>query len=282
MLVDETLELTESEFLEMWGETGESESMFVNLQYYPEIDSVELALKKALGRNNRTSKGVYDGLSYYGYRYYDSELGRWLNRDPIEEEGGVNLYGFVGNDGVNKLDPNGEFVISGTVLAWALFGGVVSGGLEYYFNDNASTEELIISTLFGTIGGGAGAAVKGTSLLSSIIKQALLGGAVSGAKAIALNEFACKDLNVLNTALLGMLFSGGGTAVTKGAIGAKDAILNLKNSGQISQAKANLLIDELARINKHLVKDSKAINATIQAVSSVISKTMQKKCCGNE
>jgi hypothetical protein len=30
--------------------------------------------------------------------------GRWPSRDPIEEEGGVNLYGFVGNDGVNNRD----------------------------------------------------------------------------------------------------------------------------------------------------------------------------------
>ena len=40
----------------------------------------------------------------YGYRFYDAGLGRWLNRDPIEERGGVNLYGFVGNDGVNSWD----------------------------------------------------------------------------------------------------------------------------------------------------------------------------------
>jgi len=40
----------------------------------------------------------------YGYRYYDSETGRWLNRDPIEEQGGVNLYGFVGNEPVGKWD----------------------------------------------------------------------------------------------------------------------------------------------------------------------------------
>jgi RHS repeat-associated protein len=44
------------------------------------------------------------GLLYYGYRYYDPKTGRWPSRDPIEEEGGINLYGFVGNDGVNKLD----------------------------------------------------------------------------------------------------------------------------------------------------------------------------------
>ena len=44
------------------------------------------------------------GLTYYGLRYYDASLGRWLNRDPIGERGGLNLYGFVGNDGVNRWD----------------------------------------------------------------------------------------------------------------------------------------------------------------------------------
>lgn len=44
------------------------------------------------------------GMAYYGYRYYDPVTGRWPSRDPIEERGGVNLYGFVGNDGVNGVD----------------------------------------------------------------------------------------------------------------------------------------------------------------------------------
>jgi uncharacterized protein RhaS with RHS repeats len=43
-------------------------------------------------------------VSYYGYRYYDPETARWSSRDPIGERGGMNLYGFVGNDGVNWLD----------------------------------------------------------------------------------------------------------------------------------------------------------------------------------
>jgi len=37
------------------------------------------------------------GLVYYNYRYYSPELGRWTKRDPIEEDGGSNLYGFVNN-----------------------------------------------------------------------------------------------------------------------------------------------------------------------------------------
>ncbi len=36
--------------------------------------------------------------------HYDPAMGRWLNRDPIAENGGVNLYGFVGNDGVSGVD----------------------------------------------------------------------------------------------------------------------------------------------------------------------------------
>lgn len=44
------------------------------------------------------------GLVYYGFRYYSPELGRWINRDPIEERGGVNLYGMVRNDPVNFVD----------------------------------------------------------------------------------------------------------------------------------------------------------------------------------
>ncbi len=37
------------------------------------------------------------GLVYYNYRSYNPADGRWINRDPIAEEGGLNLYGFAGN-----------------------------------------------------------------------------------------------------------------------------------------------------------------------------------------
>ena len=41
---------------------------------------------------------------YYGFRYYDPVTGRWPNRDPIEERGGLNLYTMVGNDAVSQWD----------------------------------------------------------------------------------------------------------------------------------------------------------------------------------
>ena len=47
------------------------------------------------------------GLLDYGYRYYNPGTGRWLSRDPDDEEGGLNLHAFVENDAVSSTDPLG-------------------------------------------------------------------------------------------------------------------------------------------------------------------------------
>jgi RHS repeat-associated protein len=41
------------------------------------------------------------------YRFYDPNTGRWVNRDPIGERGGLNLYGYVGGNPVNFVDQDG-------------------------------------------------------------------------------------------------------------------------------------------------------------------------------
>lgn len=48
-----------------------------------------------------------NGHVYFGYRYYNPQTGTWLNRDPLQEDGGFNLYGFVRNNAVSNLDPVG-------------------------------------------------------------------------------------------------------------------------------------------------------------------------------
>ena len=43
-------------------------------------------------------------LVYYNYRYYSPQLGRWISRDPIGEEGGENLYIIVSNNVQSFID----------------------------------------------------------------------------------------------------------------------------------------------------------------------------------
>ena len=57
------------------------------------------------------------GLIEFGHRYYGPLDGRWKTRDPIDEEGGVNLYGFLGNDGENRWDYLGlDFIAVGKTI----------------------------------------------------------------------------------------------------------------------------------------------------------------------
>ncbi|HWX20794.1 MAG TPA: RHS repeat-associated core domain-containing protein [Candidatus Binatia bacterium] len=59
------------------------------------------------------------GLHLALFRAYDAETGRWLNRDPIAEDGGLNLYSYVANDPAGSLDPMGlldYYHSSGTFL----------------------------------------------------------------------------------------------------------------------------------------------------------------------
>lgn len=47
---------------------------------------------------------LFVGTQAQAMRWYSPSTGSWFSRDPIEERGGVNLYGFVGNSPLNKVD----------------------------------------------------------------------------------------------------------------------------------------------------------------------------------
>jgi RHS repeat-associated protein len=62
------------------------------------------------------------GLLYYGYRYYSPSVGRWINRDPIEEAGGFNVYAYTNNNPVNLYDILGHAwgTPNSTITPWEL------------------------------------------------------------------------------------------------------------------------------------------------------------------
>ena len=134
------------------------------------------------------------GLLYYGYRWYSPSLGRWINRDPIEESGGMNLYGFVGNDGVNRTDVLGRNPLVSAISAAinAAAGMPMDNCPNKYPNDR----EKCLNCVSGWhgIGMAAGATAAGAAIFSC---SAITGGfgsvacalLVATASSIALNEF---------------------------------------------------------------------------------------------
>jgi RHS repeat-associated protein len=82
------------------------------------------------------------GLVYYGYRFYNPQTGKWLNKDPLEEAGGINLYAFNTNDSVNDIDYLGlrkkhKRSKKGTghhIIPWSLFNGKVNNAVYEFFN----------------------------------------------------------------------------------------------------------------------------------------------------
>ena len=71
------------------------------------------------------------GFYYYGYRYYSPELMRWITRDPIGEEGGVNLYAMCGNNSVAQFDVFGLYEL--TIISDDT---VESDALMWYLHSN--------------------------------------------------------------------------------------------------------------------------------------------------
>ncbi len=79
------------------------------------------------------SSEIYDSeldLVYYNYRHYSPSLGRFLSRDPIEEQGGVNLYAFVENQILFQVDMLGFKGRSGRPKQRPVFPGGVGAPIN--------------------------------------------------------------------------------------------------------------------------------------------------------
>ena len=79
------------------------------------------------------------------YRAYDPALGMWLSRDPIAENGGINLYAYVGNNPVNYWDPYGlAYFASRPLNALGNFwlGPLSRNPIDNFFNTELSHEHL--------------------------------------------------------------------------------------------------------------------------------------------
>jgi RHS repeat-associated protein len=138
---------------------------------YSPFGQLQTATGTLANQPMRFSTKYYDpetGLSDFGYRFYRADVGKWLNRDPIGERGGISLYNYVNDNPINTVDPLGLWTVnigfSGSInipmigsvgIGGGGFGGIAidgHGNIGWYWGGG------------GGIGAGAGGGAAGIQL----------------------------------------------------------------------------------------------------------------------
>ena len=92
------------------------------------------------------SSEMYDevlNLIYYNHRHYNLNDGRWLGRDSMEEDGGINLFSFLANNPLSNIDHLGEAFFALRPLENIPWLGPPSNNpLDDYFNTEIAHEQL--------------------------------------------------------------------------------------------------------------------------------------------
>jgi RHS repeat-associated protein len=184
--------------------------------------------------------------SYFGARYYDSDISIWLSVDPrASSYPGLTPYNYCMNSPVMYTDPNGEFWVP--ILVGAIVGTVMGACQGYLVADaKGATGWAMFGYIMGgaTIGAAAGAASGAAggavgSALATAGVGGFAGGAVSGGIAGAVGGFmngagmaALSGQSFGNSLLAGLKGAGIGMAagiVMGGLMGGLDA---LKSGGR--------------------------------------------------
>jgi RHS repeat-associated protein len=178
---------------EMTDTTGSARARY-DLDPYGRRTKTSGDLDSDLGFTSTTAHSA-TGLSLAVFRTYDPERARWLNEDPAGLDGGLNLYGYVDGDPINRVDPLGLWSqwhqmaaavlpglwlwhptalqsapmgwLTSTASGWAGFGDTVSFGITNVIRDLTNHNDVVNKC-------GVGYKV---GQVAGIIHSILLGGA---------------------------------------------------------------------------------------------------------
>jgi RHS repeat-associated protein len=198
---------------------------------------VLMAKTGTLDQPYRFSTKGYDektGLSYYGYRFYSPVTGRWVNRDPLGEKGGLNHYGFVQGNPSNFIDPSGEFWWM--PVAGGLAGGVANAWSNYdaYHSGQINGEKYWGAIVYGAVFGGVSAIMPG-------YKSAILAGAsLNGINNFMNQKITCENSPINKNKLQWEFIAGGAAGGGAKALASASMAAIIRNSVPALQAGKQL------------------------------------------
>ncbi|HYX37136.1 MAG TPA: polymorphic toxin-type HINT domain-containing protein, partial [Oligoflexus sp.] len=190
------------------------------------------------------------GLYYYGSRYYDPQLGRFISPDDaflenpescIERPLECNAYGYAANNPVKYSDPTGKWA---HIVIGAVVGGVIGGAADAIFNPNSNWKTVAAAAAGGTVTGALAAATGGASLAAQSTVSAVAIGAGVGAASAGAGNVVQQGINLasnqqksfsgtqLGTSMaIGGLAGGAGAAVSRGLSSAASRALRATPCG---------------------------------------------------
>ena len=188
------------------------------------------------------------GFYYLGSRYYDPEAGRFISPDDVDTVGaamvsvsGKNLYLYCDNNPIARIDTDGHFFLSATLITAgiSLIGGAIGGVINGV--SNAVTQKITtgtidwksvgVATASGFVSGAIAASpikLKGQMIAGGIIGGAsyLLDCVVSDEKSFKLMEFGASIVGGVVSGLVGGSGANKNTSLTDTLLSASKRIAN--------------------------------------------------------
>jgi hypothetical protein len=217
-------------------------------------------------------------LYYLQSRYYDPEVGRFLNADDVALLGAngdfasLNLFSYCGNNPVSRADNGGtfwNFVIGGII------GGVI-GGISAAVSSYESTGQIDVGTTLLGIATGVVGGLVGASGMSALGQATISGvlGAVTNVGSAILQGDAIDPWSVAGDFAIGFCSSLIGSAVSKKTADLAKSTIN-KGINRVVSGKARY--DSGSRYWKGAMKRGMALISagvrqlnTAQGVASVV------------
>jgi len=178
---------------------------------------------------------VYDtesGLYYLQSRYYDPEIGRFINADDTSYLGvdgtplSYNLFAYCGNNPVLEHDPNGNFGLLAAIIVTGTIVGGILGAFSAASTGGNVVEGFIEGCLTGALGASCGLLIPSTWVAVAVVTA---GGAVIDFATQATTQYInhksvdLSEINYYRVVKTGVM-TGAGVAVPKFGAGAGNSV----------------------------------------------------------